>query len=184
MSHLGVELPVADVPLAIGRKEICEMIEKAMYIKGLCDGMELDVNTKEGKVINALVELVSEMASTIDEMKQKMSDLEDYVEEIDEDLGDVEEVLVDADSEDEDVCDGNCENCDFDCDGDDDEDGEDDSEGEYFEVVCPSCGDIINFDSSIDPENLRCPNCGEKFECIVDEDDLKAIDGAENTDRD
>ena len=47
----------------------------------------------------------------------------------------------------------------------------------YF--ICPACGDVINFDSSIDPENLRCPNCGEKFECIVEEDDLKALDGAE-----
>ena len=45
--------------------------------------------------------------------------------------------------------------------------------------MCPSCGDVINFDSSIDPENLRCPNCGQKFECIVDEDDLHALDGDE-----
>ena len=31
-------------------------------------------------------------------------------------------------------------------------------------MVCPACGDVINFDSTIDPENLRCPNCGEKLE--------------------
>ena len=49
-------------------------------------------------------------------------------------------------------------------------------------VICPACGDVINFDSSIDPENLRCPNCGEKFECIVEEDDLKALDGVETSD--
>ena len=24
-----------------------------------------------------------------------------------------------------------------------------------------------------------CPNCGQKFECIVDEDDLRALDGDE-----
>ncbi len=162
------------------------MIEKAMYIKGLCDGMELDQASKEGKVITALLELVTDMASTIDEMKGKMSDLEDYIEEIDEDLGDVEEVLVSDgdDDDDDDYCDGDCENCDFDCDADDDEDDEDDdNEEDYFEVVCPSCGDVINFDSSIDPENLRCPNCGEKFECIVDEDDLKALDGQEDAEQ-
>jgi hypothetical protein len=28
--------------------------EKASYIKGLCDGMELDTASKEGKVIAAL----------------------------------------------------------------------------------------------------------------------------------
>ena len=162
--------------------------EKAMYVKGLCDGMELDKSTKEGKAIAALLDLVSEMASAMDEMETKLSNLEDYVEELDEDLGDVEEVLVDSDDDiyedededEDDLCDGDCENCDFDCDADD-EDGEED-DGDYFEVVCPSCGDVINFDSSIDPENLRCPNCGEKFECIVDEDDLKALDGDDTTD--
>ena len=131
-----------------------ELTNKAMYIKGLADGLGLDAASKEGKVIAALLELVNEMAGTIEEMQSKMHDLEDYVEELDEDLGDVEEVLV----------------------GDGDEDEDDD---EYFEVVCPSCGDVINFDSSIDPENLRCPNCGQKFECIVDEDDLHALDGDE-----
>jgi uncharacterized protein (DUF983 family) len=47
---------------------------------------------------------------------------------------------------------------------------------EYFEVECPSCGEIICFDESIDPEELACPACGEKFECVVDEDDLRALD--------
>lgn len=165
------------------------MIEKATYIKGLCDGMELETASKEGKVIAALLDLVTDMASAIDEMKGKMGDLEDYIEEIDEDLGDVEEVLVgaddelfdetdddDDDDEDEDEddgeCDGDCANCTMDC-GEDDED----EDGEFFEIVCPACGEVINFDSTIDPENLRCPACGEKFECIVDEDDLKKLDG-------
>ena len=132
-----------------------EITEKAMYVKGLCDGMELDKSTKEGKAIAALLDLVSEMASAMDEMETKLSNLEDYVEELDEDLGDVEEVLVDGDDDmyededededEDDLCDGDCENCDFDCDADD-EDGEED-DGDYFEVVCPSCGDVINFKS-------------------------------------
>ncbi len=165
------------------------MIEKAMYLKGLCDGVELDKTTKEGKLIAALLDMVTEMANEIDEMQAKMSDLEDYCEELDEDLGDVEEVLVDLDDEDFydeddedefDECDGNCAACDFDCGlEDDDEDWDEAEEDEYFQVICPACGDEINFDASIDPENLRCPGCGEKFECIVDEDDLKALDGAD-----
>lgn len=154
------------------------MIEKAAYIKGLCDGLELDNSTKEGKVILALLGLVEEMAETIDEMQAKMSDLEDYCEELDEDLGDVEEVLLDLDDEDDDfdACDGDCDNCCLDCDLDDEDDEDDD---EYFEIVCPACGDIVCFDSTIDPEELKCPACGEKFECIVDEDDLKALDGSD-----
>ena len=162
------------------------MIEKATYIQGLCDGLEPDLTTKEGKLIAALLDLVTEMAAEIDDMQSKMSDLEDYCEELDEDLGDVEEVLLDLDEDDyydEDdfeECDGDCAACDCDCGFDDDDFDEDEDDDEYFEVICPACGDVINFDASIDPENLRCPNCGEKFECIVEEDDLKALDGAED----
>ena len=164
------------------------MMEKAMYLKGLCDGVELDKTTKEGKLIAALLDMVTEMAAEMDDMQDEICELHDYCEELDEDLGDVEEVLLDLDDEDyeddEDdddfECDGDCAGCDFDCGFDEDDDFfEDEDEDEFFEVICPACGDVINFDSTIDPENLRCPNCGEKFECIVEEDDLKALDGIE-----
>ena len=149
------------------------MMEKAAYIKGLADGMELKAETKEDKMIIALLSLVEEMAQTIDEMKGKMSDLEDYVEELDEDLGEVEEILLEEIGDEDEECDGDCENCCLDCDLDDEDEEYDD---EYFEVVCPACGDVINFDATIDPENLACPNCGEKFECIVEEEDVKALE--------
>ena len=165
------------------------MMEKAMYLKGLCDGLEPDKATKEGKLIAALLDMVTEMAAEMDDMQAEICELRDYCEELDEDLGDVEEVLLDLDDEDyededdeDDVdfeCDGDCAGCDFDCGFDDDDDLFDEEDDEFFEVICPACGDVINFDSSIDPENLRCPNCGEKFECIVEEDDLKALDGIE-----
>ena len=165
------------------------MMEKAMYLKGLCDGVDLDKTTKEGKLIAALLDMVTEMAAEMDDMQAEICEVKDYCEELDEDLGTVEEVLLDIDDDDEDYededfdddddfgCDGNCAGCDYDC-GIDEDDlfDEDEDDEDYFEVVCPACGDVINFDSSIDPENLLCPNCGEKFECIVDEDDLKALE--------
>ena len=152
---------------------MCDMTlnERASYIKGLCDGMEIDKTSKEGKVIAALCELVSNMAVAIEELEEEVCDLRDYVEEIDEDLGDVEEVLCDSDDyddyEDDYECDGNCECCDEDCELADDE---------YFEVECPSCGETICFDESIDPEELACPACGEKFECLISEEDIRALD--------
>lgn len=146
--------------------------ERASYIKGLCDGMEIDKASKEGKVIAALTELISDMAVALEELEEEVCELRDYIEEIDEDLGDVEEVLCD----DEDDCDD-----DYDCDGDCDVCGEecafrDDDSEEYFEVECPSCGEIVCFDESVDPEELACPACGEKFECLISEEDLKIID--------
>lgn len=147
--------------------------ERAAYIKGLAEGMELDANSKEGKILAALIELASDMADEIAAMDERIDTAFAYCEELDEDLGSVEEILLDdcdcdcdCDDEDEFECDGNCDCCDADCDCNDD----------FFEVECPACGDVICFDSSIDPEELICPACGEKFECLISEEDLEAID--------
>ena len=146
--------------------------EKAAYIKGLADGVELDTTTKEGKLIKALIDLVSDMTEAIDELAEDVDTALDYCEELDEDLGAVEEMLLDdecdcdccCDDDDEFECDGDCDCCDEDCELCDED---------YFEVECPACGETICFDGSIDPEELACPACGEKFECVISEDDLE-----------
>ena len=138
------------------------LTEKSAYIKGLAEGLELDKTTKEGKILAALMELVDELAAEvagikqdIDEIDEDLDYLNEYIEEIDEDLDAVEEFL------DEEV--------------EDEEEDDDDEDSEYFEIVCPSCGETVCFDQELDPENLICPACGEKFGCIVDEDDFKEI---------
>lgn len=159
------------------------LTEKSAYIKGLADGLELDATTKEGKIIAALLDLVNEMAQEIVDVQSDIADIDedleylnDYIEEIDEDLQDVEDFLdeeideddlydEDEDEEDYDFCDGDCTECDG-CDCEDED---------YYEIVCPSCGDAVCFDGELDPENMICPACGEKFGCIVDEDDYKKI---------
>ena len=138
--------------------------EKAAYIKGLAEGLELDGSTKEGKLFSAIIDLVSDIAEDVEY-------LEEYIEEIDEDLGGLEEYVYELDDE-CDCCDCDCDDCDDDC-----CDCCDCEEDEYFECECPSCGEIVCFDSSIDPEELTCPACGEKFECIISEDDLETLDG-------
>ena len=131
--------------------------EKAAYIKGLVDGLELDGTTKEGKVLSAIIDLVSDIAEDVTDIAEDVEYLEEYIEELDEDLGELEEYVYELDDEFE--CDGDCECC-------DDEDcecccGEEDDE--YFECECPSCGEIVCFDDSLDPEALVCPACGEKI---------------------
>ena len=155
--------------------------EKAAYLKGLAEGLDYDATTKEGKLIAALIDMVSEMSakveeidSDIDELVDEVVELREYIEEIDDDLNDVEEFLdeeVELDDCDCD-CDCDCDECDCDCDCDCDCC----DDGEYFEIVCPSCGETVCFDESIDPEELTCPACNEKFACIVEEDDLAALD--------
>lgn len=157
------------------------LTEKAAYIKGLAEGLELDKNSKEGKILAALLDLTGEMAQAlagvqkdIEEIDDDLDYLNDYVEELDDDLESVENFIGGEDDEeeedeeeddlfDDDDCDGNCEGC-HGCDGE-----------EYFEIVCPSCGETVCFDQELDPEHLVCPACGEKFGCIVEEDDYKKI---------
>ena len=136
--------------------------EKAAYIKGLSDGLELDTNTKEGKLIAALIDMVSEMATAISELEEDVDTAFDYCEELDEDLGAVEEMLLEDDCDCD--CDCDCDDCDCDCDCEFDEE-------DCFEIECPACGETICFDGSIDPEELVCPACGEKFECVISEDE-------------
>ena len=153
------------------------LIEKTAYIKGLADGLDLDKTTKEGKLIAALLEVVDVMAKRIETLEDAVDELNEYIEEVDEDLGDVEEYLYDE--EDEYECDGNCDECDEceTCDECDCCDGCDCEDDEYYEIECPSCGEIIYFDDDIDPEDLTCPACHEKIACLVDEDDLSLVDG-------
>ena len=156
-----------------------ELREKAAYLKGLSDGLEYDKTTKEDKLIAALIDLVDELASAVqahdedlDEVVEELEDMREYIEEIDEDLSDVEDYL-DAELEDEDYEDNDEDEFDDDEDWLDDED----VDGDFYEVTCPSCGEAICFDESVEPENLTCPACGEKFACELEEDDLIAIDG-------
>lgn len=112
--------------------------EKAAYLKGLCEGLTFDKNSAEGKLLVALVDLCSEMADEIVRIDEDVEYVSDYCEELDEDLGDVEELLLDEDEL-------------------DDEDYDD----EFYEIECPHCGEIIEFDASVEPEELTCPACHE-----------------------
>ena len=146
------------------------LIEKTAYIKGLAEGLGLDKkNTPEAKIINALLDLFEEFALEIEDIESDIGELADYCEELDEDLGDVEEVLLDLDEdefEDEDEeCDGECDECELcgSCEFCDDED--------YFEIICPSCGETVCFDSSVNSEELACPACGSELGAITDDEE-------------
>ena len=141
-----------------------DICEKIAYIKGLAEGLSLDDSTKEGKILNAIIDLLGDITEEICEIEDGCDELMEQIDAVDEDLASLEDFIYEDDDCDCD-CDCNCDDC---CDCDDEE---------YFECECPSCGEIVCFDSDIDPEDLTCPACGEKFECIISEDDLDALDG-------
>ena len=119
--------------------------EKAAYIKGLFDGYEIDTAKKEGKIISEMLTLIADMADEISALKADNRDLHEYVEELDHDLGELEEEIYFGD------------------DYDDDEDYEDydEEDSDYYEIECPSCGEIVCFDDSLEEDELVCPACGE-----------------------
>ena len=62
----------------------------------------------------------------------------------------------------------------------DDEDEDDDEEGfdfgdedtTIYEVECPSCGNIIDFDEeTLEKGSIICDECGEKLEFAADDED-------------
>ena len=127
-----------------------KITEKAAYIKGLADGLNLNKETAEGKLIAALIDLAGEVAEAQEKMQEDIDYLSDYVDELDEDLGAVEEEVYG------DCCDDDCDCC---CCDEDDEDIDD-----VLEITCPSCGETIVFDGTVDDDGeLVCPNCKEKI---------------------
>lgn len=142
--------------------------ERAAYIRGLLEGLELDQNKKEVKVINAIVDLLDDLCLSIEEMEDAYDELSGQVDEIDEDLGSLEEDFYEID---EDECDCGCHHCDCE---DEDEDEFDDDEC-YFEVTCPSCGDTIELNEAmLDEGSIECPGCGEKLEFDLEEIEAEA----------
>ncbi|MEA4831449.1 hypothetical protein SDC9_89379 [bioreactor metagenome] len=131
--------------------------EKVSYLKGLIVGLKIDDSTSEGKIINVISDILEEIASEITDLKDETSELSDYVDELDDDLASIEDDFYE--------CDGCCEEDDED--EDEDNDDEDDF-GEFFEVKCPSCGETVVLDDSIDPSRVICPACHCEFSDTVD----------------
>ena len=128
--------------------------EKIAYIKGLAEGLELDENTKEGKILAALIDLIGDITEEICDIEDALDDMCDQIDAVDEDLSAVEEIIYDEDC---DCCD--CEDEDCDCCEDD----------ELYEIECPACNDIIYLDEDmLEEEGIECPNCGTPLEFDFD----------------
>ena len=141
--------------------------EKSAYLKGLMDGLSLNTETDEGKMIAAIVDLLGDMAKRIADIEETTIAISDELDEIEEDLDAIEDFIMDEDDyEDED----------FEDEWDEDEDYEEgfdfgDEESTIYEVEC-ACGEIINFDEEVlEQGSMTCPNCGELLEFSVEDDE-------------
>ena len=134
--------------------------EKVAYLKGLAEGLRLDSDTDQGKLLLAMIDAMDAFAAEAEEQEAELAELREYVEEIDSDVGDLEEVLLSLDDEEDDEDDF-----------DDDEDDMDDDE--LIEYEGPHCGTVIFFDGEafdMEEEHL-CPNCHRS---VFEEDENEA----------
>ena len=142
--------------------------EKSAYLKGLMDGLSLNTETDEGKMISAIVDLLGDMAKRITDIEETTIAISDELDEIEEDLDAIEDFIMDEeDYEDED---------DFEDWDDEDEELEEgfdfgDEDSTIYEVEC-ACGEIINFDEEVlEQGSMTCPNCGETLEFSLEDDE-------------
>ena len=122
-----------------------EISEKVAYLKGLAEGLQLDGETKEGKVLLAIIDVLDAMAEEFRDVEDEIVECEDGLDAVSEDLSDLEETVYFAlDDEDED---------------------EDEDDDEVFVTTCPECEEEVVFDETVlEDGEVICPNCGARLE--------------------
>jgi len=71
------------------------LYEKISYLKGLADGLDVKSDTKEGKLFNAMLEVILEIADGMSDIVEEQEEMNEYLDLLDEDLTTVEEELFD-----------------------------------------------------------------------------------------
>ena len=152
--------------------------EKSAYLKGLMEGMNLNTESSEGKLLSALVELMGDVTKKVTDIEDTTIAISDELDEIEEDLDAIEDFIMDDDDDEEDD-DDRWEEDDEDDEWEDEDDDEEPEEGfdfgdadsTIYEVTC-SCGNRIAFtESTLERGSMVCPNCGELLEFSTEEDE-------------
>ena len=144
--------------------------EKSAYLKGLMDGLKLNTESDEGKMIAAIVDMLGDLARKVTDIEDTTIAISDELDEIEEDLDAIEDFIMDSDEEDWD------EEEEEDEEWDEDEDYEEgfdfgDEDSTIYEVVC-ACGTVINFDEeTLEKGSIICENCGETLEFSLEDDE-------------
>ena len=146
--------------------------EKAAYLKGLMEGLQLDTEKAEGKMIAAIVDLLGDVTKKLTNVEDTTIAISDELDEIEEDLDAIEDYILDVEEE--------LEEEDYEEDDDygfDDEEEFDegfdfgDEDSIIYEVKCV-CGNVINFDEdTLEEGSIVCDECGELLEFSLDEDE-------------
>ncbi|WP_425061167.1 hypothetical protein SCACP_19470 [Sporomusa carbonis] len=124
--------------------------EKVAYLHGLTQGLNVNEHSSEGKLLLNIIDVLDSFAEEVHSVNLAQMELEEYVESIDEDLTDLEEQIYEED---------------FDSDEDENDNIYEESyDDDMVEVACPSCHELVTFESDIldddDDIEVTCPYCG------------------------
>lgn len=147
--------------------------EKSAYLKGLMEGINLNTESNEGKMIAAIVDLLGDVTKRVGDIEETTIAISDELDEIEEDLDAIEDYILDDEDEED------WDDEDWDEDDTDELDDEESEEGFEFgdedttiyEVEC-ACGEVIDFDEeTLEKGSIVCPNCGETLEFSLEDDE-------------
>lgn len=157
--------------------------EKAAYLKGLADGLGMLDDSKSGRVLSCIIDILGELASDVEDIEDSVFSLSEEVEQLGVDLDEVGDILCGEDEDEDEELRSCCSSCC--CGGEDEDEDEDGEEPVFYEVTCPACGETITVDEDVlDLGSIPCPKCGEnlEFDFDFDPDEDEAEDEGENAD--
>lgn len=135
------------------------LTERAAYLRGLYDGLELDAGkSKEARLMSAIIDVLEEMASHVSENEESIMSLADQVDDLAEHVGDLGELFLDDDMEEDDM-------------------EEDDDFHTVIEAECPNCQRMLSIDEDALAEGeIECPTCGQRFSIDMEFEDVEDND--------
>ena len=90
------------------------IISRASYLNGLIEGLGITNETKEGKAITELANVLKDMAIEVGDLQRAQEEIENFMDDMSDDLCDVENELFGYEDDEceceEDCCDGHGEN--------------------------------------------------------------------------
>ena len=120
------------------------VLERVAYLRGLYEGLEIDTGKKEGKLLAGMLETMEELAQSVTDLQEQNNGLLNELDDIYEELSAITEDFLDEE-----------------------EDGLAEGE-ELYQVICPTCGEVIYLDEDMLEEgSISCTACGEELEFVL-----------------
>lgn len=133
--------------------------ERVSYLKGLFEGLEIDTGKKEGKLLSGMLAALDDLAQAVTDLKQQNEELLEELDDVYEELSAITEdfLLDETDTDEQELAHT--------------------PEEDLYQVVCPTCGEIIYLDKdALSHDTIVCNACGEELEF-----DLSGLDQNDQT---